>query len=95
MKLSAVSVTVLGVASAAPTSTLEDRISSVQGFDISNHQPTVDFSGAYSSGARFVIIKVGPHSPSISIRLILFFSHCLPITADTQQSAGHRRHLLY
>ncbi|KAI1332264.1 glycoside hydrolase family 25 protein [Xylariaceae sp. FL0255] len=29
----------------------------VQGFDISNYQPTVDFKSAYSSGARFVIIK--------------------------------------
>jgi GH25 family lysozyme M1 (1,4-beta-N-acetylmuramidase) len=30
----------------------------VQGFDISNYQPTVDFASAYASGARFVIIKV-------------------------------------
>jgi hypothetical protein len=30
----------------------------VQGFDISNYQPNVDFGAAYSSGARFVIIKV-------------------------------------
>ncbi|KAK0624519.1 glycoside hydrolase family 25 protein [Bombardia bombarda] len=29
----------------------------VQGFDISNYQPSVNFAGAYSSGARFVIIK--------------------------------------
>ncbi|OCK75562.1 glycoside hydrolase family 25 protein [Lepidopterella palustris CBS 459.81] len=29
----------------------------VQGFDISHYQGTVDFSSAYSSGARFVIIK--------------------------------------
>ncbi|KAI7969038.1 hypothetical protein EIK77_008229 [Talaromyces pinophilus] len=29
----------------------------VQGFDISSYQPNVDFSAAYSSGARFVIIK--------------------------------------
>lgn len=32
----------------------------VQGFDISHYQPNVDFKGAYSSGARFVIIKVAP-----------------------------------
>lgn len=31
----------------------------VQGFDISSYQPSVNFAGAYSSGARFVIIKVG------------------------------------
>lgn len=31
---------------------------SVQGFDISHYQPTVDFAKAYSDGARFVIIKV-------------------------------------
>lgn len=30
----------------------------VQGFDISSYQPSVDFAAAYSSGARFVIIKV-------------------------------------
>lgn len=30
---------------------------SVQGFDILNYQPNVDFGGAYASGARFVIIK--------------------------------------
>lgn len=31
---------------------------SVQGFDISNYQGNVNFAGAYSSGARFVMIKV-------------------------------------
>lgn len=31
----------------------------VQGFDISSYQPSVDFAGAYKSGARFVMIKVG------------------------------------
>jgi GH25 family lysozyme M1 (1,4-beta-N-acetylmuramidase) len=30
----------------------------VQGFDISNYQSSVDFTSAYNSGARFVIIKV-------------------------------------
>lgn len=30
----------------------------VQGFDISHYQSSVDFAKAYSSGARFVIIKV-------------------------------------
>ncbi|KAE8369962.1 glycoside hydrolase superfamily [Aspergillus caelatus] len=29
----------------------------VQGFDISNHQATVDFKAAYNDGARFVMIK--------------------------------------
>nr|P00721.1 RecName: Full=N,O-diacetylmuramidase; AltName: Full=Lysozyme CH [Chalara sp.] len=29
----------------------------VQGFDISSYQPSVNFAGAYSAGARFVIIK--------------------------------------
>ena len=62
MKLTIVSIAALGIVSAAPTAALEERISSVQGFDISSHQPTVNFSGAYSSGARFVIIKVRPHS---------------------------------
>lgn len=47
---------VAGLASASP---LESRASGVQGFDISNHQATVDFAGAYGAGARFVMIKVG------------------------------------
>lgn len=29
----------------------------IQGFDISHYQGTIDFAGAYSDGARFVIIK--------------------------------------
>lgn len=37
---------------------LASRAASVQGFDISNWQPDVDFEAAYKSGARFVIIKV-------------------------------------
>jgi GH25 family lysozyme M1 (1,4-beta-N-acetylmuramidase) len=45
----------ISLASAFP---LEERASSVQGFDISNYQPTVNFQAAYNSGARFVIIKV-------------------------------------
>lgn len=45
------------VALAFPAEPLEKR-STVQGFDISHYQGTVDFKGAYNSGARFVIIKV-------------------------------------
>lgn len=30
----------------------------VQGFDVSSYQATVDWSAAYASGARFVMIKV-------------------------------------
>lgn len=43
----------------------------VQGFDISSYQPSVDFSAAYSSGARFVIIKVCPHPSSAMQRNII------------------------
>jgi hypothetical protein len=45
------------------TQTLEARAETVQGFDISNHQPTVDYKAAYADGARFVMIKVLRHSP--------------------------------
>jgi GH25 family lysozyme M1 (1,4-beta-N-acetylmuramidase) len=38
----------------------------VQGFDISNYQPNVNFAGAYSSGARFVIIKVSSTHPHLT-----------------------------
>lgn len=46
----------LGLAHAAPAE-IEKR-STVQGFDISHYQASVNFAGAYNSGARFVIIKV-------------------------------------
>lgn len=49
------SLLALAFTDAAP---LEKR-DTVQGFDISHYQGTVNFNGAYSSGARFVIIKVG------------------------------------
>ena len=57
MKLQTISLFVaLGFVDAAP-SNLEKR-ATVQGFDISHYQGTVDFQSAYNSGARFVIIKV-------------------------------------
>lgn len=57
MKLSILSPLILSSLSlAAPAADLEKR-ATVQGFDISNYQPTVNFQGAYNSGARFVIIK--------------------------------------
>ncbi|KAL9628788.1 MAG: hypothetical protein Q9204_005660, partial [Flavoplaca sp. TL-2023a] len=34
-----------------------DKRDTVKGFDISHYQPTVNYQGAYNSGARFVIIK--------------------------------------
>ena len=37
----------------------------VQGFDISHYQSSVNYAGAYNSGARFVMIKVSGPSPSI------------------------------
>ena len=58
MKLSLSSVLVaLSLATAAPVAELEKR-ATVQGFDISHYQATVNFQAAYNSGARFVIIKV-------------------------------------
>lgn len=39
----------------------------VPGFDISHWQSTVNYKGAYNSGARFVMIKVGIlYAPMIS-----------------------------
>ncbi|OKL60973.1 N,O-diacetylmuramidase [Talaromyces atroroseus] len=46
MRKAIASASLLGLASAT-----------VQGFDVSNYQSSVDWSEAYSSGARFVIIK--------------------------------------
>jgi len=57
MKLSTVSfLFALGLVNGAPANV--EKRSTVQGFDISNYQGAVNFAGAYSSGARFVIIKV-------------------------------------
>ena len=52
MKLSTLALT------AAAGLSLEATAETVQGFDISNHQATVDFKAAYNDGARFVMIKV-------------------------------------
>ncbi|OQE34697.1 hypothetical protein PENCOP_c016G05927 [Penicillium coprophilum] len=38
----------------------------VQGFDISSYQPSVDFAGAYAAGARFVMIKATEGTSYIS-----------------------------
>jgi GH25 family lysozyme M1 (1,4-beta-N-acetylmuramidase) len=67
MKITALPL-LLAAASATP---LETRASGVQGFDISSYQGTVDFAGAYSSGARFVMIKVNSYSNIITGRTIL------------------------
>jgi len=50
---------------APPLNSAPGATATVQGFDISHWQATVDFQVAYDSGARFVIIKVGAKwSPS-------------------------------
>jgi GH25 family lysozyme M1 (1,4-beta-N-acetylmuramidase) len=60
MKFSKISVvaSLALLASAVPTPSEIEARASVQGFDISHYQGTIDFAGAYNSGARFVIIKV-------------------------------------
>ena len=71
MKLSISSLLVaLSLTTAAPVADLEKR-ATVPGFDISHYQATVNFQGAYNSGARFVIIKV---TLSISHSLSHLFS---------------------
>nr|QNJ46219.1 GH25 muramidase [Aspergillus sp.] len=58
MKFTTIATTaaISGLATALPTK-LAARYSTVQGFDVSNYQPNVDFSAAKSAGAEFVIIK--------------------------------------
>ena len=55
MKL--LTVTLLAAFNAVSAAPLQKR-DTVQGFDISHYQGSIDFDGAYSDGARFVIIKV-------------------------------------
>ena len=97
MKLLTVSlVAALNAVSAAP---LQKR-STVQGFDISHYQGSIDFSGAYSDGARFVIIKVKP-TLSSSIRPHASKAPLFPFTPHTYNLAnsippiGHRRNRLH
>jgi GH25 family lysozyme M1 (1,4-beta-N-acetylmuramidase) len=75
MKTTALSLVV--AAGAASANLLEARASGVQGFDISSYQGTVDFSGAYDSGARFVMIKVraGSSLTNLDRQLISFIGH--------------------
>lgn len=73
MKLStAFAVLVSTLASAAPAPSNLEKRATVQGFDISHYQGTVNFAGAYSSGARFVIIKA---TEGTSYKDSLFSSH--------------------
>jgi hypothetical protein len=44
---------------------VDESTATVQGFDISHFQPTVNFQAAYDSGSRFVIIKVGSLESSV------------------------------
>lgn len=86
MKLSAITLGATATLAVAAPASLEERASTVQGFDISSYQPNVDFKGAYANGARFVIIKVHPHPPPFSCATTLTLA--LP-------SLGHRRHQLH
>lgn len=62
---------------------------SVQGFDISHYQPTVDFAKAYSAGARFVIIKVQSHLYFWPHFIALIFPYCrLPKAPHTLTPAS-------
>lgn len=51
MKL--ISVVAAGIVALAPFAN-----AAVPGFDISHYQASVNYQGAYNSGARFVMIKV-------------------------------------
>ena len=75
MKLSLISLLSVPVLAAGAPALLEERAGTVQGFDISHYQGTVDFKAAYNSGARFVIIKVyRPRLSSLVNRLDLLTS---------------------
>jgi hypothetical protein len=64
MKLSTVSIAVaLGIASAAPTATLEERISSVQGLDISDYQKYIYTSTPCPCGCRRYSRRVQKRRP--------------------------------
>ncbi|KAJ6438228.1 Kanamycin B dioxygenase [Purpureocillium lavendulum] len=47
----------LALVSSVTATPIEERAATVKGFDISNHQKSVDFNKAYKDGARFVIMK--------------------------------------
>ncbi|PNY28903.1 Lysozyme [Tolypocladium capitatum] len=55
--LDALPVGLLALADAVTGSPVGQRAASVRGFDVSNHQSSVDFNEAYADGARFVMIK--------------------------------------
>ena len=67
MKLTSIAIVAscLWLATAAPESLESRKAKTIQGFDVSNHQATVDWKAAYKSGARFVMIKVSSYTLSI------------------------------
>lgn len=62
MKSKSAILLAFGLATANPILDPRADTPTVQGFDISHYQENVDFAGAYTAGARFVIIKV-PSTP--------------------------------
>jgi GH25 family lysozyme M1 (1,4-beta-N-acetylmuramidase) len=61
MKLSVISAFLASTIITAAPAELQ-KSATVQGFDISHYQSSVNFKGAYDSGARFVIIKVSNYA---------------------------------
>nr|QNJ46236.1 GH25 muramidase [Rosellinia sp.] len=66
-------------------------LAAVQGFDISHYQSSVNFAGAYSAGARFVIIKATEGTSYIDPK---FSSHYIGATnAGLIRGGYHFAHL--
>ncbi|KAJ8607700.1 hypothetical protein MRB53_040088 [Persea americana] len=57
IKITPMHITLLAILAVSIAASPLSKRSTVQGFDISHYQGTVDFDSAYDSGARFVIIK--------------------------------------
>ncbi|UNI18568.1 hypothetical protein JDV02_004828 [Purpureocillium takamizusanense] len=55
--LSVLAAGLLALVGSAAATPIEQRAANVKGFDVSNHQKSVDFNKAYKDGARFVIMK--------------------------------------
>lgn len=82
--LSFLAAGLLALVGSAGATPIEQRAASVKGFDISNHQKSVDFNKAYKDGARFVIMKV-----RATIDETIWSRHHQP---DSSGSGGHDLH---
>ena len=75
----------LGITHFTLAASITSRASSVEGFDILKYQHNINFSAAYRTDIRFIIIKVKPHPIVYFICTCCFSFHHHQLTSTTNR----------